>query len=611
MSITPLPTAPAVTDTTSEFNTKAFNWVAALDTFTTETNAIAEQVSDDAAAAATAQDAKDAAVAAANFKGAWSSLSGALNIPASVSHNGAVWMLLYNLANVASVEPGSAVSPQAWLNLSLPDQTGNADKFLKTNGSALSWEIASPSTKAIASGSIADGATVVVNSDGTVSSVGSVTPSTGSEAQFSGSSVASSVAAYDSINEKVVIAYLFNDGSIVYTLKAVVGTVSGTSISFGTPVTISTNLVQSVGIGFDSTSGKFVISYSNTGSNNGVAVVGTVSGTSISFGSPVIFSSGALYTAAPISVVYDSYNNKTVVFYVDDSLKQLKANVGTVSGTSISFGSQTTAINITGRFNSATFNPSINKIVAFYGTTGSGTQKGKCVVGTVSGTSITYGTAVDFFTSNTAENISSTYDKINKFVVFTYKGTSNYGYVNTAIVSGTVPSFGGDTIYSSENTEDNQISYNSILRKSIVAYRNKTSSNGQIKSIDFFTQSPTVSSAVTFYSSSLSTPNCLYDEKSGLDVILWTGAATGRGVVFDARTTNLNFENYIGFSSGSYTNGQTATIQTIGAIDDAQLSLKAGRSYYIQNNGSLSLTQSTPSVFAGTAISSNKIIVKG
>lgn len=46
MSITPLPPAPAVTDTTAEFNTKAFNWVAALDTFTTETNAVAEICSD-------------------------------------------------------------------------------------------------------------------------------------------------------------------------------------------------------------------------------------------------------------------------------------------------------------------------------------------------------------------------------------------------------------------------------------------------------------------------------------------------------------------------------------------------------------------------------------
>ena len=58
-------------------------------------------------------DARDAAAAsktltqaAANYKGQWSSLSGALNTPASVWHNGAYWGLLSNLANVATAQPG-------------------------------------------------------------------------------------------------------------------------------------------------------------------------------------------------------------------------------------------------------------------------------------------------------------------------------------------------------------------------------------------------------------------------------------------------------------------------------------------------------------------------
>jgi hypothetical protein len=53
-----------------------------------------------------------AAVAAANYKGEWSTLAGALNIPASVSHNGVVYVLKANAANVAAITPG--VSAQ-WL----------------------------------------------------------------------------------------------------------------------------------------------------------------------------------------------------------------------------------------------------------------------------------------------------------------------------------------------------------------------------------------------------------------------------------------------------------------------------------------------------------------
>ena len=44
MAITPLPAAPEPTDSTAEFNSKAFAWVAALDTFTTQANALETNV---------------------------------------------------------------------------------------------------------------------------------------------------------------------------------------------------------------------------------------------------------------------------------------------------------------------------------------------------------------------------------------------------------------------------------------------------------------------------------------------------------------------------------------------------------------------------------------
>ena len=76
-------------------------------------------------------------------------------------------------------------------------------------------------------------------------------------------------------------------------------------------------------------------------------------------------------------------------------------------------------------------------------------------------------------------------------------------------------------------------------------------------------------------------------------------------------STNLTSENYIGISDGAYSNGQTATVQIIGAVDDAQSSLTPGQSYYVQGDGTLSTTADTPSVFAGTAIAATKLIVRG
>ena len=77
-----------------------------------------------------------------------------------------------------------------------------------------------------------------------------------------------------------------------------------------------------------------------------------------------------------------------------------------------------------------------------------------------------------------------------------------------------------------------------------------------------------------------------------------------------SQATNLTTENYIGISDGAFTNGQTATIQLIGSVDDAQSGLTAGQKYYIQNDGTLSETADTPSVFAGTAVSSTSLVVK-
>jgi len=65
------------------------------------------------------------AVATANNKGNWSALTGALNIPASVNHNGSVWVLNVNLADVTLSEPSGANSD--WTDISIDE----ADLALK------------------------------------------------------------------------------------------------------------------------------------------------------------------------------------------------------------------------------------------------------------------------------------------------------------------------------------------------------------------------------------------------------------------------------------------------------------------------------------------------
>ena len=116
-TIDALPPAPQPTDTPSEFDSKAFALLAAQVAMVGDFNSAAAATQQNATAAneravaaassaATAAGVSDAVLAAANFKGLWGGLSGALPKPATVKHNGRFWMLLNSLPNVAASEPG-------------------------------------------------------------------------------------------------------------------------------------------------------------------------------------------------------------------------------------------------------------------------------------------------------------------------------------------------------------------------------------------------------------------------------------------------------------------------------------------------------------------------
>lgn len=116
MAITPLPAAPSRA-VPSTFSTLADAWVAALSTFVTEANALQVDVNakqsaaalsatGSAASATTSANSAAVALAASNYKGEWTALTGAASIPYSVSLAGRFWMLNTNVSNVATEIPG-------------------------------------------------------------------------------------------------------------------------------------------------------------------------------------------------------------------------------------------------------------------------------------------------------------------------------------------------------------------------------------------------------------------------------------------------------------------------------------------------------------------------
>ena len=470
--------------------------------------------------------------------------------------------------------------------------------------------------RAVASGALPSGDTVVVNSDGTVSVVEEtdISQAVGSPVVFESGSTLWGFSAFDSNSNKIVIAY--RDTGDSNKPKAVVGTVSGTSISFGTPVTIASNAqFVPMPIAFDSNSNKIVVYYSNS-SNQPTAKVGTVSGTSISFGGAATIDSGTTY-ADEASMAFDLSSNKIVVAYKKSSAAYCK--VGTVSGTTISFGSAVQFDSLIAYDSAMTFDSNTNKIVIVYSYVSGSIRRGSAIVGTVSGTSISFGSKVIFEFSDTRET-NVAFDSVANKIIVVYRdgGNSNYGTAIVGTVSGTTISFGTPAVFESASTSIPCVAFDPVANKSVIAYADAGNSSrgtvitGTITGTSLSFDSPSVFSGT----STVVMGSATYDSNSSKVVLNYTdsnNSVAGTSVVYQPAyaATNLTAENFLGFAAHTYADTQSALVNSTCTVDRNQSGLTAGQKYYVQTDGALGTTAADPSVEAGTAISATEIIIKG
>jgi hypothetical protein len=422
-----------------------------------------------------------------------------------------------------------------------------------------------------ATGSVVVEGGVITNSTLVPFSVSSV----GTPVVFNAGNTNSGCAAYDSSNSKVVIAYKDSDNSGYGT--AIVGTVSGTSVSFGSEVVFSAATTDWIGIAFDSSNNKVVITYKDTTASNAVAIVGTVSGTSISFGSPTTYDSG---NGNYNRVAYDSNAQKLVVVYQAISNSNYStAIVGTVSGTSISFGSSVVYESASSSYTDVAYDSDSQKVICTCRDAGN-SNKGTAIVGTVSGTSISFGSPATFSTGG-ADTGRVAYDATAQKVVVVYRDEANSysGAANVGTVSGTSISFGATVNFTNSVGADYpEVEYDPSGGGVVVTYTD--GGNGNIGKALFGTVSGT---SISF-----------------TDAITYESSATFfTGSVYDA-----NAQKMVAISKdGGNSNYGTAAVLTTSA------SLTTGSTYYVQDDGSLSTTSS--SVTAGKALSSTTLLLKG
>jgi len=462
--------------------------------------------------------------------------------------------------------------------------------------------------RAVASGALSNGDTIIVNSDGTVSAVAGNAAGSGTAVVFESDYVTYTAAAYDVNSQKVVVAYQDNNGG---TGNAVVGTVSGTSISFGTPVVFENATTTYVAIAYDANAQKVVIAYRDGGNSNaGTAIVGTVSGTSISFGSAAVFES---VNSTFIKIAYDSTSQKVVISYRDNGNSDYgTAIVGTVSGTSISFGSAAVFDTTTVDYTSVAYDPNANKVVIAYRDE-TNSNYGTSVVGTVSGTSISFGTPVVFHSGN-AQHIETVYAANAQKIVIAFSdySASQYGKAIVGTVSGTSISYGSAVTWRAGSTTYKAVVYNEDSGKVCIAYNKAGPTFLELGTVSGTTI--TFETGVTLSSNTPLYLGAAYDSVGGKVIVSYRDDSNlnyGTAVVYQDESTNLTSDNFIGFADGAYADTQSAVINTTCSVDRSQTSLTAGQKYYVQTDGSLGTTAADPSVEAGTAISSTEILVKG
>ena len=471
-------------------------------------------------------------------------------------------------------------------NISLvydPDSTNLVNSFEdNANSSYGTSQVFSPSVTnltstnfiGMADAAIADTAAGSVTIKGglakSVSNVDINVPATvGSSAVFLAGNTRKTAFVFDSNANKVICCY--KDSGATNYATAIVGTVSGSTITFGTPVVISSNgYANEVRAVFDSNVNK-VICVSLQGTSNARASVGTVSGTSISFGSEVTFNGS---TTGLGQMAFDSTANKALISYRDDANSDAgTVVVATVSGTSISFGAETVFESNQCSYPALIYDANANKTVLAYSHIGD-SSRGKARIGTITGTSISFGAAVVFNSSSTSNCWGTFIPSTNKiFLAYT---AANHGTGIVGTVSGTSISFGAPTAWETAGSGHVSVTLDSSTSKPIVAY---------YAAPTFRVVEATISGTSVSFNTPLATStgsvedgSCVYDSNSDKVVISYRDTPnSGHG------------------TAAVYTPSSTLT------------TLVSGTVYYLQTDGTISTTSTSPAVRIGKALSSTSI----
>ena len=477
---------------------------------------------------------------------------------------------------------------------------------------------------ATASGAIANGDPVIVKTNGDVEAVTKTVSSLSSPTRISTTSgtIVNSQhrwthATFIPSKKMIVLAYRGNFGVTGMGLR--IGTIDGDSVTWGTNgYMFLSGSYEHIETAWSETDNAGVVF--SQGSSGVYAAKFTINGTGTNASATFqqIFDVETGGSSDYLSLAYDSNCNRFFALYMRDNGNTLKARVIKINGNNLSQGTATSISTANPSYTAATFDPDTNQVIIGYGTN-SGGAKVRAISINPSDNSFTQGSEATLVSSTSLGDLVAIYDTTNDKAVFAYWDAANNVCAAAVVsVSGSSVSVGTPVTF---NTTDgvHALSFDSEAGKILFSYMDGGNSNflrGRVgtvsgTSISFNTEgfigpsSEQVDHPVSVYYH-LTNRHYVVASKSGSSYAPMLQVAASSNV-----TTNMTTTNYIGIADAAYSNGATATIQTVGSTDDAQSGLTAGSQFYVQKDGSLALTEDIPSVLAGTAVSATKLIIKG
>ena len=507
-----------------------------------------------------------------------------------------------------------------------------------------------------ASGAIATNKPVTLNSDGTCSAIAIATtsrtvPTHAGTNNWRNNNVGSFRLAIDSHFSKMLIGFSPNGGTgdsqLQIACTALTSSPSGWTYTYGlgeyqrdyhrTRTKIVHDPDRDVNLYF------YGQNYGGTGEIRVLQC--NSSNNSVSYGSSTNFTSAVNYPnfeADYMSGCYDTNANNSVIAWCSASdsnkLKCRVVNLSGASGTSasVSLGTTVTVSTNQCRLTEMLFDPDTNKVVLTYHKYASSIWQACCRIGTVSSTSISFGSEVVLDSSNEITGMSMCYDTTNNKVVVGYYKSDRIFAARVGTVSGTSISFGTELDNISSSAVHSGTNYPQLQE----GYR-------WCSSMAF---DPTSGSVVLCYKED----KLMYHKfayVSGTSLVLRSSSHLAVGVnhtgsqdsinipgndrtmtifqnvtnsygasrVIDTAEVNTNCTNpnhYLGFAQSAVSNGQTATILTYGNTTSNLSGLTTGTHYFVQGDGTLATSrdntyfgsyEDTP--VAGLALSSSKLLI--